>query len=447
MKQQLNKYTKKLRERRHKYIVRNAAKAVNELICSSKIVSINLKGACANIAQKMNLNRHTVLTCYRRLFKEKKQPRKTKNFTYLFERYVAVSIACMSEVGKHFTMSDVLAIFCGVTSKGKPLPSLHFLYGWLKRHSDLVKLSQARMIESGRIATDLQYRCIEFVNILNEYQKKISFHEDIIINADETFLDSTTTKRNINRVHSTNQKHAFIVKSKRRETRGMVTFCNAAGDILLNVLSKPAGNTKKPEKREKLLIGKQGVRKRRVLNQAYAWTAKGWITKSVWKQSVELFVKIMKRHFPGRQVVLIIDKLAAHMDLDIVHYLYKNGVYCFFLPKKSSHILQPLDQFIFGNFKNLLRKKILKFRQSHGSDTKVPFDTLIMEAAEEGFTRKVVCKSFEVIGLHPFSSSKMIAKINENSPKKLEKSIDDQNDEITTIFQKKVSSQLQSQQT
>ena len=60
MKQRLNKYTKKLRERRHKYIVRNAAKAVNELICSSKIVSINLKGACANIAQKMNLNEHTL---------------------------------------------------------------------------------------------------------------------------------------------------------------------------------------------------------------------------------------------------------------------------------------------------------------------------------------------------------------------------------------------------
>ena len=63
------------------------------------------------------------------LQRKKKQLRKTKNFTYLFERYVAVSIACMNEVDKHFTMSDVLAIFCGVTPKEKPLPTLHFLYG------------------------------------------------------------------------------------------------------------------------------------------------------------------------------------------------------------------------------------------------------------------------------------------------------------------------------
>lgn len=60
-----------------------------------------------------------------------------------------------------------------------------WLNGWLKRHADLVQLRGAEIIESRRFSPDLRSRCIDFVNMLDEYQSKICFNKEILINVDE----------------------------------------------------------------------------------------------------------------------------------------------------------------------------------------------------------------------------------------------------------------------
>ena len=72
MKQRQNKYTKMLRELRHKYIVRNAAEEVNRLVLASPIVMVNLTALCTKIALLKKLKPNTVLKCYRRHYKANK---------------------------------------------------------------------------------------------------------------------------------------------------------------------------------------------------------------------------------------------------------------------------------------------------------------------------------------------------------------------------------------
>ena len=115
-----------------------------------------------------------------------------------------------------------------------------------------------------------------------------------------------------------------------------------------------------------------------VLNRMYAWNKSGWVSKQIWLQSVNKFIKIMKTLFNGRRVVLILDRLAAHLDLEILSLLLKNNIYTFFIPTKSSHLVQPLDQLIFANFKKVLRQKIWNFQTTHGYNVKVLIDSLIM---------------------------------------------------------------------
>ena len=121
---------------------------VRKQILSSPIVCLNLKETCIQIAKNMNINYQSVLSSYYRLFRSEKPPVFTKNFTYLFERYIAVFISSMSERGQLFSLKDVLRIFISSTPKGKTKPTYRFLHGWLKRHADLVKISDVHVIES-----------------------------------------------------------------------------------------------------------------------------------------------------------------------------------------------------------------------------------------------------------------------------------------------------------
>jgi len=68
----------------------------------------------------------------------------------------------------------------------------------------------------------------------------------------------------------------------------------------------------------------------------------------------------------------------------------------------------------------------------------VPLNVIIKEVEEEAFTHNVVRKSFEVVGLSPFSEKTMINRINEKLPKIREKPPSSTIDAITLHFQNRV---------
>ena len=314
--------------------------------------------------------------------------------------------------------------------------------GWISRNADLIKSTKINYIEHARHLPSLQSRCEAFYSILEEYRSIIHFHPDIIINVDETRIDSHKCQSKKTVVISSEVGKVNLSNMKYRQSRSLITFVNASGNVLLNVLVSPTTGEIGKEKIVSIPMKTKPSIKGDVLNRMYAWNKSGWVSKQIWLQSVNKFIKIMKTLFNGRRVVLILDRLAAHLDLEILSLLLKNNIYTFFIPTKSSHLVQPLDQLIFANFKKVLRQKIWNFQTTHGYNVKVPIDNLIMESEVEAFTPQVVKKSFEVVGLMPFNIEKMKAKVSKFLLEKGGKLIETNDDSSTDRIKKMMKSIL-----
>ena len=78
MKKHNNKYTKKLRDRSHKKIVKNAVMEVRKSVLQSPIIQINVKKMCISIAKKHSLRSITVIKGHYRTFKSEKSSILTK---------------------------------------------------------------------------------------------------------------------------------------------------------------------------------------------------------------------------------------------------------------------------------------------------------------------------------------------------------------------------------
>ena len=61
----------------------------------------------------------------------------------------------------------------------------------------------------------------------------------------------------------------------------------------------------------------------------------------------------------------------SHMHPDTVNFAITNGIDIFVLPPHTSHFLQPLDVGVYGRFKGLYEKELLKFPLNNGGVEKV----------------------------------------------------------------------------
>ena len=217
----------------------------------------------------------------------------------------------------------------------------------------------------------------------------------------ETRIDSSKFLQNRKVITSTKQTNIVSSTQANRVSRSLITFVNANGNTLLDVLVSPTKGKIGNEKLQSIPIKQKPSKRGDVLYHSYVWNKTGWLSKYIWEQSIKKFIMIMKLHFSGRKVILVMDRLAAHLDPKLVTLLLKNNIHCLFIPTKSSHLLQPLDQYLFSNFKKVFRKKISQHMTSELALQKPPIDHFIMEAEHEAFKSSVIKKSFEVVGLVP----------------------------------------------
>lgn len=92
-------------------------------------------------------------------------------------------------------------------------------------------------------------------------------------------LQSFNTKSKY--ITTTRNLKVRIPKIKQPQTRSLITFCNAIGNVILQVCVSPTTLTKKGEKKVKIPIMKKKLTKGDILNRAYVWNKTGWITKDV----------------------------------------------------------------------------------------------------------------------------------------------------------------------
>ena len=231
-----------------------SALEVMNKVKSSPIVRPNMKKLCIEASKKHYVKTDAVLKCFQKMYNPIKPPIATRKYTYQFERYMAVLISQLSQQGNIFSLQKVLNMFTRATPSNLAKPSYHWIKGWLKRHSDLVKLSDLKIVEGKRVAKDLRERCRLFAEFLDEYSKMFSLQEDLVVNVDETRIDMDPYGKKVSVVTSASMKSATMKKITKPQTRSMLTFCRAAGTMLLNVIVAKTSITKKEEKSHKITV-------------------------------------------------------------------------------------------------------------------------------------------------------------------------------------------------
>ncbi len=336
-------------------------------------------------------------------------------FTKSFEYYLAILIIELSRRDLPVSKDDLLTIARLTAKKSKFIVGKNWFSRWLKDHGKLIKLNKVKYISAKRKSITLIENCQRFIKSVKSFQLIHNWNSNVIINCDE--IRFNTKRDQINQTYLVERGSSTISISKPSTIQSIsaLPFVTGSGQLLLMAYIMPA-NTKKNKVINKTFFhtDHRMTKRGQALNKCYIWTDRGWVTLDAWKKIIQFFIRITKSYFGDRTGILILDRLASHMNMDVVIQLQKANIQSIFLPGKSTHFLQPLDQAPFANFKNKFRKLLtrLDLVPIHNRSPPKELVNLIMDAEEMSFTKQSIIKSFRSTGLIPFSE-KVIVELTE----------------------------------
>ncbi|KAF4921140.1 Jerky protein-like protein-like [Colletotrichum fructicola] len=138
-------------------------------------------------------------------------------------------------------------------------------------------------------------------------------------------------------------------------------------------------------------------------------TENGWTTDATaieWLQRV--FLPQTKPSEPTQARLLILDGHGSHTTTDFMWLCYTYNVHLLFLPPHTSHVLQPLDQSVFGPVKSAYRKELGHLTQWNDSTVvgKRLFISCYQKARLAGLTVSNIKVGWKYTGLWPIAIAK-----------------------------------------
>lgn len=151
----------------------------------------------------------------------------------------------------------------------------------------------------------------------------------------------------------------------------------------------------------------------------FVFNKTGKVTKAIFSQFLTylqpvLLARMDKLEPNWRQLGLrhkvLLDNVSCHYVTMMWQKLAQNHIDCVFLPKNTTHFLQPLDNVYFKNWRAHLSKRagLATLLDTPGENVKV-YSSLVSFAqeAERDMTVESVQKSFANTGMHPFNPVKI----------------------------------------
>ena len=89
----------------------------------------------------------------------------------------------------------------------------------------------------------------------------------------------------------------------------------------------------------------------------YTTTANGFITTELWRQIIDKLVEQLSAFKHGQQAILLVNHHNTTLDSSSVKSLLDSNIQSLYLPAHTPHLLQPLDDVIFGAFKCWVQQK------------------------------------------------------------------------------------------
>jgi hypothetical protein len=381
--------------------------------------------ACEEVADKYGKNSRTLLNYY---IAHKDVPlislrsHDSSALTVEQEHFLLGYIASQNESHVDFRSSDVIAWaseMCGV-----PLRKRWFL-SFKKKYRDVFMGSNRKKLEKARKSNTVT-KCVGlFVKRFSEILRDLNLENKPahVINADESLIylrDSDLVWERYLIRGNTGQP-----PSERPDCIGSVLpFVAADGSVYVAVLClKGKDGSRSPE----IYIPNVNIQASRSGNSPLRWiivtSPSGLITPQIFNFALKILTEIFHDiGLSNSRKVLLLDNLQLHQNLSDLQKLQQEFVTVVFFPPNASHFMQPLDDLVFAQFKQSLKKHYLSFRnkaqlvkQNYAVEKK-GLAAVFMDAWPEGFTQEIIQKSWNRTGVFPLNSARINwrAKGNEN---------------------------------
>lgn len=147
----------------------------------------------------------------------------------------------------------------------------------------------------------------------------------------------------------------------------------------------------------------------------YAATPSGYMNAELWRSILAIFLALvepLQGVGRGKRAVLFVDGCSSHRQVDTVEPLAKSNVLVIYFPSNTSHILQPLDGYVFACYKPRIRSaiRLLSLAALVTNESK---NNLILsisiEAAKKSFTADAIMRSFRDRGIYPWDPELILA--------------------------------------
>jgi len=146
----------------------------------------------------------------------------------------------------------------------------------------------------------------------------------------------------------------------------------------------------------------------------YLATPSGRISGEDWDLIFGKFLAIVKPWIGTREALVYLDNLGSHLTTQSLTNSIDSDITMLFLPPNTTHILQPLDNLAFCEFKRALKISMRHYLSPEGFSTE-SFTQVMLSLTHtimlHAFTPKTLEMSFSNTGLFPFDSLKIMQKV------------------------------------
>ena len=331
-------------------------------------------------------------------------------FTFDEEEILVSAALSFANFGVPLTRKRFLNITRDIFKEKVQERSLKGWYdGFLKRHDDVLCWDKVKGLSHKSFRDDIKQNVSAFIPVAKthlDFYTKNPEKRDLLLNCDETGVDNKdfwkglkflTSKKALKNTIQTYQK------SSKRIT--FLPFYSAAGHMVCSVWIIGLGKKGKNFHEIQSEMPNINNRTRNLYPKLFIFNDQGYTTKKTWKVTANFLIEVFQNYAENRKVLLTLDRLASHLDVETLEKLLVNGINTLFFSAGTTFALQPADNGFNAAFKRNLQGELVKRRLSSTEVEKDQFVPLLAaaELAEDTVSEKQMRNSFKVTGICPFS--------------------------------------------
>lgn len=288
----------------------------------------------------------------------------------------------------------------------------HWFNSFLARNKDQIKKSNLKLSSLGRVSPETANSCEEFIKCMKEKLETFELKEDNIINVDEFQLKLSGYSGGRGRLVAVPTKDSLGKKVSAGKRGGcvgsLVAFVKADGSLVYSALIlKPDAKNKNGHTGyidyDKIEINKHNTRTHHVPNMRI-YAESGMCDNDIWCKVWGGFLATMESTVPGKEHIVLMDNLRQHTQLQCMIKALAQHIYPMFLPKNTTHFLQPLDIYVFGTLRKAMNQSTSSsLIWSEESSLNHMVRDAVLDGMDRAFTPALIKASFQSTGIFPFN--------------------------------------------